>query len=62
MEDIVKQLPITEDTKLIPKDKMTPEAVLFWRTLAHYFFKEGKDEELESILPNLTILCDHIRG
>ncbi|KAK6638424.1 hypothetical protein RUM44_008853 [Polyplax serrata] len=61
VEEIVKQLPIDED-KLIPVEKMTPETVLLWRCLAHYFLNEAKDEELEMITPSLTILCEHIRG
>lgn len=62
MEEILKQLPIVEETKLIPKEKLTPEAALFWKCLAHYFWKQRNEEELELILPDLTVLCDHIRG
>ena len=62
MEDLIKQLKLTEETKLISEENLSPEVVLFWRCLALSFLKDGKEDELESITPNLTILCNFIRG
>lgn len=62
MEDVVKSLPVDPDTRLIPGEKLTPEVALLWRAVCHYYWTQKNDEELEKILPNISMFCNYIRS
>ena len=43
-------------TRLIPKNKLSPETAIYWRNLA-----SSAAIHLENILPELTPFCNYIR-
>ncbi|XP_043255014.1 condensin complex subunit 3-like [Colletes gigas] len=57
---LVEQLPIHKETKLIPLDKLVTENVLYWRRLVKHIYSENHTEELEKIIPELSMFCTYI--
>ena len=56
------------NTRLIPKNKLSPETASYWRNLASYLYDESEVKgvsaaavHLENILPELTPFCNYIR-
>ena len=56
------------NTRLIPKNKLSPETASYWRNLASYLYEESEVKgvsaaaiHLENILPELTPFCNYIR-
>ena len=40
--ELVENFAYTDDSKLVPYDKLTPEVALYWKTLAKFLLKEGE--------------------
>ena len=57
---LIEQLPIDNQTKLIPINNLLSENVLYWRCLVKYFHRECLTEEVENILPELSVFCTYI--
>ena len=56
------------NTRLIPKNKLSPETASYWRNLASYLYDESEVKgvsaaaiHLENMLPELTPFCNYIR-
>ncbi|XP_076637390.1 chromosome associated protein G [Colletes latitarsis] len=60
LNTLIEQLPIDKETKLIPVDKLNSENVLYWKCLIKYLYREDRTEELEGIIPELSIFCKYI--
>ncbi|XP_053986177.1 condensin complex subunit 3-like [Hylaeus volcanicus] len=60
LNTLIEQLPINNETKLIPIDKLTTENVLYWKCLVKHLCRGACTEELERIVPELSIFCTHI--
>lgn len=60
LNTLIEQLPIDKETKLIPMNKLSSETVLYWRCLVKYVQRESCTEELETILPELSMFCNYI--
>lgn len=61
MHTIVEQLPIDDDAKLIPFEKLSSESVIYWRSVVDHFHHEGFHSEMDKILPDLSKFCQYIR-
>ncbi|XP_033356774.1 condensin complex subunit 3 [Bombus vosnesenskii] len=60
LNTLIEQLPIDKETKLIPVNKLGSETALYWRCLVKYVQRESCTEELETILPELSMFCNYI--
>lgn len=60
MNTLIEQLPIDKESKLIPINNLASENVLYWKCLITYFYREAYTEEIERILPELSIFCTYI--
>ncbi|CAK9813926.1 Condensin complex subunit 3 [Anthophora quadrimaculata] len=60
LNNLIEQLPIDKDTKLIPIDQLTSENALYWKCLVKHLQGEGCTEELERIIPELSNFCIYI--
>ncbi|CAL7949788.1 unnamed protein product [Xylocopa violacea] len=56
---LIEQLPINKESKLIPIDKLVSENVLYWKCVVKHFQRECT-EEMDKILPELSIFCNYI--
>ncbi|KAF2353585.1 Nuclear condensin complex subunit 3 C-terminal domain [Trinorchestia longiramus] len=56
---LVQAFDMLDGNKLVQLDKLKPESALYWKTLAKHLKKEGADEELDFILPDLTVFCTY---
>ncbi|XP_076748823.1 chromosome associated protein G [Xylocopa sonorina] len=56
---LIEQLPIDKESKLIPIDKLTSENVLYWKCVIKHF-QCKYIEEMDKILPELSIFCNYI--
>ncbi|KAA0198034.1 hypothetical protein HAZT_HAZT009612 [Hyalella azteca] len=54
---LVQGFDLLDDDKLLPLDKLKPESALYWKNLAKHLKKEEADEELDFILPDLSVFC-----
>nr|CAD7453642.1 unnamed protein product [Timema tahoe] len=54
-------LPLLTD-KLIPLEQLTPENAFYWKCLVQFLSKEGHEEEVERIIPNLSPFVAHIKS
>ncbi|XP_015584822.1 condensin complex subunit 3 [Cephus cinctus] len=61
LRNLMAQIPIDPDTKLIPHEKLQSEIVLYWRCLVDYLRRSSYTDELEEFLPELSIFCTYIR-
>lgn len=62
VQGIVEQVPVDEDTKLIPIDKLSAENVVYWRCVIEHLQREKITEKLESILPDLIYYCEYVKS
>ncbi|XP_076622224.1 condensin complex subunit 3-like isoform X2 [Colletes latitarsis] len=60
LNTLIEQLPIDKETKLIPLDKLVTENVFYWRCLVKHVSRENHTEELERIIPELSMFCTYI--
>uniref|UniRef100_A0A6P7FVC2 Uncharacterized protein LOC114334577 n=1 Tax=Diabrotica virgifera virgifera TaxID=50390 RepID=A0A6P7FVC2_DIAVI len=61
--EIISVLPLDEETKIIPLNKLTSEAVAVWYNLVTYLRDNGSQEEyLDDILPDLTPFCNYVES
>ncbi|XP_031831534.1 chromosome associated protein G [Nomia melanderi] len=60
LNTLMEQLPINKETKLIPIDKLGSENVLYWKCLIKHLYRESYTEQLEIILPELSVFCAYI--
>lgn len=49
------------ESRLINSEDLRPESSLFWRCLAQHLRKEGAEDALDTILPELTTFCKYIQ-
>ncbi|KAF7992363.1 hypothetical protein HCN44_001688 [Aphidius gifuensis] len=61
VDDLIEQLPLDQDKKLIPIDKLSSENVLFWHCFSKYLQESKLTELFDQTLPELSYFCDHIR-
>ncbi|KAG7202630.1 hypothetical protein KM043_009811 [Ampulex compressa] len=59
---LISQVPLGEETKLIPITKLCSENVLYWRCLVKYLHRESFTDELEMIIPELSNFCIYIHS
>ncbi|XP_076234312.1 chromosome associated protein G [Calliopsis andreniformis] len=57
---LIDQLPINKETKIIPINNLNSENVLYWKCLVKHLQRESCTEELEKIIPELSIFCSYI--
>lgn len=57
---MIEQLPITKEEKVIPIDKLNSENALYWKCLVKHLQRESHTEELEKIIPELSVFCSYI--
>uniref|UniRef100_A0A0P4VX19 Nuclear condensin complex subunit 3 C-terminal domain-containing protein n=1 Tax=Scylla olivacea TaxID=85551 RepID=A0A0P4VX19_SCYOL len=58
--DLVKNIGLTKQQRLISPSELQPESALLWRCLAQHLREEGAEEALEEILPDLTQFCSYL--
>lgn len=61
LKDLLEQLPIDKDTRLIPLTNISNENVLFWKCVIKHLQYLSCTEELELIIPELSGFCTYIR-
>lgn len=61
VDDLIEQLPIDQDKKLIPIDKLSSENVLFWHCFSKYLQQCSLTDLFDQTLPELSYFCDYIR-
>lgn len=49
------------ENRMINSEDLRPESSLFWRCLAQHLRKEGAEDALDTILPELTTFCKYIQ-
>lgn len=60
-KNLLEQLPIDKDTRLIPLTNISNENVLYWKCVIKHFQSLSCMEELELIIPELSGFCTYIR-
>lgn len=61
MTDIVKNLPVSKEEKVIPIQQLRLECVFFWSNVISYLRKiEDEEDYLQNILPELTTFSNYI--
>ncbi|XP_046435032.1 condensin complex subunit 3 [Neodiprion fabricii] len=61
VRNIIQHVPVDPDTKLIPFEKLTSESVIYWRCVITHLQREGCQDEIDKILPELSKFCEYIR-
>lgn len=61
LKNLLEQVPIDKDTRLIPLTSISNENVLFWKCVIKHFQSLSYTEELELIIPELSGFCKYIR-
>jgi len=59
---IIENFEQLDDNRLINSDELRPESSLFWRCLAQHLRKEGAEDAVDIILPELTTFCKYIEN
>lgn len=62
IDDLIKQLPINQDIKLIPIKKLSSENALFWRCLVQFLQEKSNTDLLDDIIPEFCDLLDYIKA
>ncbi|KOC59737.1 Condensin complex subunit 3 [Habropoda laboriosa] len=60
LNNLIEQLPVDKETKLIPTDQLVSENALYWKCLVKHLQREMCTEELETIIPELSNFCTYI--
>lgn len=58
---MIDEIPINNQTKLIPIEELTSEVVLYWRCLAEHLNQEAQIEAFEEIVSELSPFCAYIK-
>lgn len=61
LKNLLEQVPIDKDTRLIPLTSMSNENVLYWKCVVKHLHSLSCTEELELIIPELSGFCKYIR-
>lgn len=61
LKNLLEQVPIDKDTRLIPLTNISNENVLFWKCVIKHLQCLSCTEELELIIPELSGFCTYIR-
>ncbi|KAL3996452.1 insulin-like growth factor-binding protein 6 [Sarotherodon galilaeus] len=63
-EELLQNRVELDNRRLIPKDSLTCENVLYWRALCEFIRSKGDDgdEMLEQVLPDAATYADYLRG
>ncbi|GAB1863840.1 Condensin complex subunit 3 [Camponotus japonicus] len=61
LKNLLEQVPIDKDTRLIPLTNISNENVLFWKCVIKHLQYLSCTEELELIIPELSGFCTYIR-
>ncbi|XP_037775127.1 condensin complex subunit 3-like [Penaeus monodon] len=60
--DLIENLGLNKETRTLESGELRPESALYWRCLAEYLRKEGAEEALELLLPELTHFCSYVNN
>ncbi|EFN66582.1 Condensin complex subunit 3 [Camponotus floridanus] len=60
LKNLLEQVPIDKDTRLIPLTNISNENVLFWKCVIKHLQYHSYTEELELIIPELSGFCTYI--
>jgi len=60
LKNLLEQVPIDKDTRLIPLTNISNENVLFWKCVIKHLQYLSCTEELELIIPELSGFCTYI--
>ncbi|XP_012266256.2 condensin complex subunit 3 [Athalia rosae] len=60
LREIVASVTVDENSRLIPLDKLSSENVIFWRCTVEHLHREGCQDELSNVLPDLVKFCRYI--
>lgn len=61
LKNLLEQVPIDRDTRLIPLTSISNENVLYWKCVIKHLQSLSCTEELELIIPELSGFCKYIR-
>ncbi|XP_063609202.1 condensin complex subunit 3-like [Penaeus indicus] len=60
--DLIENLGLNKETRTLESGELRPESALYWRCLAEYLRKEGAEDALELLLPELTHFCSYVNN
>ncbi|RXG72423.1 Condensin complex subunit 3 [Armadillidium vulgare] len=57
---LIENFDLLEDNKLIPFEKLNTESAFYWRCLTKHLRSEKAEDQLDEILPDLSVFCNYL--